>query len=621
MSTRLRIIWRKKKRKNTKVRKEKRKSEMKLGERNRKNFRLLSALLSSPGNESIVLANCDEFDLRLELFDLLETELKKDNIAVYPLDINTQMDNGPVILTEIIDKIIHTKKFEKLAGSRKNVVFSAYGVERFDHSRENEFITYLNYRRDAFADINYPVIIWLISPMTDRIAQNAPDFWSWRSAFFEFKLPRVKLDIRRKPPGKKVRRVVASGNLPAAVGNLVGAFLKEEIDSFYVPGPPTSLSGLRKQLANSATHDKILFTGPRGCGRTMELMKLSMDLQEKFYIDEPFSSIILHYFNFHYVDLLLAITASLYGKTVEKSIRIEGKFIENLVKWSKKILSATNADVNPGDLSAENLSSFFSSLLFKIIFSGSFKDEIRTYFEQNLKALMDIVDQLIKQVENATSKQVLIIVDNLEKMPREKAIEFFIHNGDILTQPKCKIIYSIPLFCYYLPEIRQNLDSKFDGFYYMHNITIKTKNGLKAEEGISFLEKVLQKRLTGDLIEPDALDKAVRMSGGNLRVFLSLIRDAGFEALTLEKEKIGINEVDGVIPEFRNRWIRMLRKNDYEFLDRIHREKGIKRNLEPEQFSSHIDSGSIIQYENDGVWYDVHPIVEELLKEKGYTNP
>ena len=117
---------------------------------------MLSTALSAPDNESIVLASCDEFDLRLELFDLLETELKKDNIAVYPLDINTQMDNGPVILTEIIDKIIHTKRFEKLAGNRDNVVLSVYGMERFDHHREHEFITYLNYRRDAFADIKYP---------------------------------------------------------------------------------------------------------------------------------------------------------------------------------------------------------------------------------------------------------------------------------------------------------------------------------------------------------------------------------------------------------------------------------------------------------------------------------
>jgi len=459
--------------------------------------------------------------------------------------------------------------------------------------------------------------------MTDGIAQKAPDFWSWRSAFYDFKLPRVKLDIREKPPtpGKQVRKVIAPCNLPAAVANLGGALLNEEIDSFYVPGPPTSLSGLRKQLANSTAHDKILFTGPRGCGKTEELMRLSIDLQERFFINESFRSVILHYFNFHYVDLLLAITASLFGKTVEKNIRIEGKFIEDLVKWSKKILSATNADVNQGDLSAKNLSSFFSSLLFKITFHGPFKNEIRAYFGQNLNDLMDIVDQMIRQVEKATSKQVLIIVDNLERMPRENVIEFFIHNGDILTQLKCKIIYSIPLDCYYLPEIRQNLDSKFDGFYYMHNITIKTKSGLKAEEGISFLEKVLFKRLPEYLIEPDALDKAVRMSGGNLREFLFLIRDAGFEALTLEKEKIGINEVDGIIPEIRNRWIRMLRKNDYTFLDRIRREKEINLDLESEQFLTHISSGSIIQYENDGVWYGLHPIVEELLRERSYITP
>jgi RES domain len=44
----------------------------------------------------------------------------------------------------------------------------------------------LQWTREALLKFNYPIILWLTNGMATALAQQSPDFWSWRAGVFEF---------------------------------------------------------------------------------------------------------------------------------------------------------------------------------------------------------------------------------------------------------------------------------------------------------------------------------------------------------------------------------------------------------------------------------------------------
>ncbi|MCP4158308.1 MAG: hypothetical protein GY757_61985, partial [bacterium] len=165
---------------------------MKLETGNRKNLRLLTTLLSSPGNQSIVVAACDEPGLLDKITRSLEKELKKNTICVYTLGI-APPPGKPVNPVKTIQRSIRKEDFLSIKKTHSHVVLSVTGAEKLTGQQLKEFVKYLNFMRDDFAKIRYPVIIWVTTSLADKIALDAPDFWSWRSAFFEFLKPEVAM--------------------------------------------------------------------------------------------------------------------------------------------------------------------------------------------------------------------------------------------------------------------------------------------------------------------------------------------------------------------------------------------------------------------------------------------
>ena len=59
--------------------------------------------------------------------------------------------------------------------------------------------------------------------------------------------------------------------------------------------------------------------------------------------------------------------------------------------------------------------------------------------------LINIINDVITEIERTKGKQVLIVIDNLEKTDPVKAIEIFYKHGTQLVQPLGKIIYTFPI--------------------------------------------------------------------------------------------------------------------------------------------------------------------------------
>jgi len=195
-------------------------------------------------------------------------------------------------------------------------------------------------------------------------------------------------------------------------------------------------------------------------------------------------------------------------------------------------------------------------------------------------------------------------------MSLEEAEKLFYEHGAELTQPRCRIIYTISQPLYFSNKIRQIVLQYFDEFEVLKNINVLDKNENLAE-GYNILKEVALKRMEEHLITESALDKAIRFSGGVLSEFVRLIRRGANTADMEGRTRIEVKDIELAIEKIRNNYIRILSEKDYEVLRRVLRSK---EKIDGGKFNKLLFSLAILEYSNGEVWYDVHPVIKGILK-------
>ncbi len=581
---------------------------MSLWERHRHDLDRLAALLSLPENQSIVISQCDEPELRKEILAALETKLNKKNISLFPLDLSLNKD-APGKVVRLIQSSIPEPGFKTLVKKQDNVVISIVGSESLKGRDLDSFVYELNTMRDAFAHIPYPVIFWLPNDLVDKVAQHAPDFWSWRSAFFEFQRPTI-INIGQIPTAtnisaeKELLIQKTPVDIPAIFNNLTSPIHHKTNDSFYVPNPANAINQFHKGIIAGKDNSKILFTGPPGCGKTTELIHLTSTLRKSFfttYLNAFHVSVLT---DLEPIAVLFHAALSLAGQAVRSGIEVTGTVIEEFLLWQYELLIQGGMDINsPEPSSLDNL----LLLAQKVTSNTSLGKKITRQLTTRENIFINHFNQVIEYIETATSKKVLLIVDDLDKIPSPPAESMFSSSANLFNSPRCKIVCTIPFDLFDSPGIRE----RFDDAYYLHDVTTRKKDGSPVEPGLEFLKEVILKRVPEHFIEPDALEQAVLMSGGNLKELLHIIKRACLEVNPTDilSKKAIEKSLESRKTEFR----RFLRKEDYHFLKKISMKKKRPDEMDSEHFFQLLFSRAISKYEDGDIWYDVHPLVKPLL--------
>jgi hypothetical protein len=139
------------------------------------------------------------------------------------------------------------------------------------------------------------------------------------------------------------------------------------------------------------------------------------------------------------------------------------------------------------------------------------------------------------------------------------------------------------------------------------------------------LSKILQKRIADGLIKPQATEQIVLNSGGVLRELIRIANECCRIALRLIRRKPGqlviIDEqiLDEAVNNIRNDFAVPLGKVDYAILQTTY------QNFMPDDpkeldFLDLLHGLYVLEYRNRKNWYDVHPIVVELLRDQGLIN-
>ena len=143
---------------------------------------LISLIENNQNQLSLIIVACDDLTLRQEIIGRYEREARLDNIQAKRIVLGTE----PSLKAGLV-------KLELPAAAR--VVVTVTGSEWLlrvktrasdTQSDLEKFFGYLQWTREGLREFQYPIILWITSPILLEMSRKAPDFWSWRKAVLRF---------------------------------------------------------------------------------------------------------------------------------------------------------------------------------------------------------------------------------------------------------------------------------------------------------------------------------------------------------------------------------------------------------------------------------------------------
>ncbi len=212
-------------------------------------------------------------------------------------------------------------------------------------------------------------------------------------------------------------------------------------------------------------------------------------------------------------------------------------------------------------------------------------------------------------------KDVLIIIDDLDKLPEETAEQIFCRETHLLTMIDAKIIFTFPLATYYSPAFIQIGDKFTDEFIRLVNLY--TITGEYLPNSFEMLKKLILKRIHTQYISENAMKYLIDHSGGLLRDLVNFMQKACKIALVEEVEMI---DNDKGIPQK----VVQAKINEYERLFDFPKyatdlkeimEKRDRKKIESQHLIHLLRYRFVLEYGQMGEdsWYDAHPCMRECF--------
>jgi len=402
---------------------------------------------------------------------------------------------------------------------------------------------------------------------------------------------------------------------------------RNEMERFRVEYGDDLIADLNQLVEDSPNRDgKIVFTGHRGCGKSTLLAEFSRQIQNKYFVVLFSIAEKIEMSAVNHINILFAIAVNLMTEAEARQVDIPQSTKQALYKWF-----ATRTRTEELNLQAEASIGFdlLKLISSKLKVDASVRDEIKQEFERKLSDLVARINEIAALIQAATKQNVLVIIDDLDKLDLGRVNEIYRDNIKALCQPNFQIIYTIPIAVLRETFISTIITTETnDQVVAMPVLKIfeKGKNRFpKAQprpEATKILGEVLQKRISSELIAAETAEKMVIYSGGVLRELIRIAKECCRICLrTIRRNpsaEVIINDkiLLEAINKIRNDFSIRLGKVDIDILQSVY-EQFMPNDPKQAEFLDLLHGLYVLEYRTDETWYDVHPILIESLKRKG----
>ncbi|MDZ8185493.1 MAG: AAA family ATPase [Nostoc sp. ChiSLP02] len=408
----------------------------------------------------------------------------------------------------------------------------------------------------------------------------------------------------------------------------------EDIERYYV-----DLSAVRKTPAieevsnildfqNPADFRTILFTGHRGCGKSTELKRIQKQWEQQYHVIYLEVNEETDINDARYTDLYLIVIKQVEFELRKLGLKFDTQLLENFESWFKDITKETEESVErsvsiQGEATLKPEAPFIAKLMVKLLaqIKGSDKQKttIRQTLEKDLSRLKADINLLLGDAyvklrrKFPQYKGLLIIFDNMDRVPPNIAEHLFFDYAAQLQELDCTIIYTVPISVLCSPK---NPLNQFDGSPHivpMVNIYEFERDRCHLnynQTGLEAVASIIGKRVDIDAVfesHQELLDLA-KASGGHVRQLMQMIQTACLSASTRKRSKILAEDVIYAVKQQQFSFERFIPDEHYPFLAQV----CITKNVSKDDIGQlMLFNTSVLEYNGDKRWNYPNPVVKQ----------
>jgi AAA ATPase domain len=419
--------------------------------------------------------------------------------------------------------------------------------------------------------------------------------------------------------------------LSEAIDVLTPEPLDEAHDDWYVGNPTNTPGGhlvyplgmLRASLLRARDTERLFLSGHIGAGKSTELRRLLRDpaIRRRYFVvdfrlaDEEIPEVTSTH-------LLFIIAAELYQRANAQDLLKRGR-----KRWEAILKRIDERFFGQKGVSKEGSVDLKFNLLFmelrqQLKLVDSKRKEFRSFAESETTILVDLINALAEDIqltllEQTLPERVLVVIDDIDKIRSASQIdELFNKNLALLRAPRIPMLMTLPADITFggpTTELGSNITHIRPAQVLDKTKTAATLDPLAATDpvGTEYLRRVLAHRVRDGLFDADVVWYAAVYSGGVLRAFFELLRNAAIRAADLYGlATVNSTTFNDQLEDEKNNLARATYPADRAALAEIHRTHEL-----PDRTALGLMTASLVlEYNHAGIWWEANPLLWHVLK-------